>query len=73
MEHISWPDKLLCAITDLFCVLKKKCVCVVVFNASMSLLFSHYMKQCSGNCKRCISLMVLWSLTKEGSNPKYLA
>jgi hypothetical protein len=34
MEHISWPDKLLCAITDLFC-LKKKCVCVAVFNASM--------------------------------------
>jgi hypothetical protein len=20
--HISWPDKLLCAVTDLFCVLK---------------------------------------------------
>jgi len=73
MEHISWPDKLLCAITDFFCVLKKKRVCVVVFNASMSLLFCHYMKQCSGNCKRCISLTVLRSWTKEGSNPKYLA
>jgi len=23
MEHISWPDKLLCAINDLFCVLKR--------------------------------------------------
>lgn len=75
MDHISWPDKLLCVITDLFCVLNKKCVCVcvIVFNASMGLLFCHYVKQYSGNCKRCISLMILWSLTKEGSNPKYLA
>jgi len=46
---------------------------VIVFNASMSLLFCHYVKQCSGNCKRCISLTALWSLTKEGSNSEYLA
>jgi hypothetical protein len=38
IEHISWPEKLLCAITDLFCLLKR-CVCVAVFSASMRLLF----------------------------------